>query len=47
MDEGIGSFELCVQIFNDPAFIPTHAEINFSLDLASLSGTAGLANFCY
>ena len=41
MDEGVGSFELCVQIFNDPSFFPTHTNITFFLHLVSMPGTAG------
>ena len=41
VDEDIGSFELCVRIFTEAAFLPTHVDIDFSLDLITVSGTAG------
>ena len=40
VDEGIGAFDLCVRIFNDPSFLPLNIEIFFSLDLATVSGSA-------
>ena len=40
VNESVGSFELCVRIFNDPASLPNHTEINFSLELLSTSGSA-------
>ena len=41
VDEGDGSFELCVQILTEAELLPTHLDFSFSLDLNSLSGTAG------
>ena len=34
-------FELCVLILTEAVFLPTHVDINFSLDLMSVSATAG------
>ena len=42
VDEDMGSVELCVRIFTDPAFLPTHVSTNFSLNLVSIPGTAGM-----
>ena len=41
VEEDVGSFELCVLIFTDAAFFPSHTAVNFSLDLITVSGTAG------
>ena len=45
VEEDVGSFQLCVLIFTDPAFFPSHTIVNFSLDLITVSGTAG--TFCW
>ena len=45
IDEGSGSFELCVAILTDRALLPTHTVFSFSLDLLSLPGTAGITYF--
>ena len=42
VEEGVGSFELCVRIFNDPSLLPTHTDFSFSLDLQTVSDTAGI-----
>ena len=42
VDEDSGSFRLCVRIFTDPAFLPTHISPNFSLNLVSIPGTASI-----
>ena len=42
VDEDSGSFQLCVRIFTDPAFLPTHISPDFSLSLVSIPGTAGM-----
>ena len=39
--EDSGSVELCVRIFTEEAFLPTYMQVNFVLDLVSISGTAG------
>ena len=39
--EGNDTVELCVRIFTDVALLPTHINMSFSLDLVSVSGTAG------
>ena len=41
VDEGDGVSELCVRIFTEAALLPNHTEINFSLDLISMPGSAG------
>ena len=41
VDEDVGSFELCVRILSDPSSFPTHTDLSFSLDLETLSATAG------
>ena len=40
-DEGNDTVELCVRIFTEAAMLPTHINMSFSLDLVSMSGTAG------
>ena len=40
--EDDGSFELCVSILTDSALLPTHTVVNFTLDLLSVPGTAGM-----
>ena len=39
VDESIGSFELCVEIFTDPSLLPP--TFDFSLDLVTIPGIAG------
>ena len=36
-----GSVELCVLIFTNLSFFPMHTAVNFSLDLVTVTGTAG------
>ena len=43
VDENIGSFELCVQIFTDTALLPTNIDFTFSLDLITVTDTAGMS----
>jgi hypothetical protein len=40
--EDDGSFELCVRIFTNPTFFPSHVSVDFSLNLITLPGTAGM-----
>ena len=42
VNEEVGSFELCVSIFTQAALLPTHTNFSFSLNLASVPGTAGI-----
>ena len=41
VNEGIGSFQLCVRIFTDASLLPTHTDFSFSLNLESVPGSAG------
>ena len=43
-DSGIN--ELCVSIFTEAASLPTYTQLNFSLNLISISGTAGGLTTC-
>lgn len=43
VDEGNGSFELCVRILTESGSLPSHVDFSFSLDLQSVSGTAGIS----
>lgn len=45
IDEEIGSFELCIRIFTEVGLLPTYTNFNFSLNLVSVSGTAGKTSF--
>lgn len=38
--------ELCVSIFTEAASLPTYTHLNFSLNLLSISGTAGMLIMC-
>ena len=40
--EDIGLVELCVRIITDASLLPVHTEFNFSLDLISTPGLAGM-----
>ena len=42
VDEESGFFELCVRIFTDVDLLPVHINFSFSLDLTTVSGTAGI-----
>ena len=42
VNEEVGSFELCVSIFTQAALLPMHTNFSFSLNLASVPGTAGI-----
>ena len=44
IDEDIGSFEICVRIFTDSVFFPIHISTNFSLNLNTIPGTAGMSH---
>ena len=41
INESLGSFELCVEIFTDPLLLP--ASFDFSLNLITIPGTAGIS----
>ena len=41
VDEGDGSFVLCVLILTEAELLPTHTNFSFFLALATVSGTAG------
>ena len=43
--ESSDSFELCVIFLTDSALLPTHTVINFSLNLLSVPGTAGIYTY--
>ena len=47
VDEESGFFELCVRIFTDVDLLPVHMTFSFSLDLTTVSGTAGITTFNY
>ena len=47
VQEDVGNFELCVEVLTDPAFFPTHTGVDFSLDLITISGTAGMTAFTF
>ena len=40
VNESVGSFELCVEIFTDPSLLPS--SFDFNLDLVTIPGTAGI-----
>ena len=39
INESVGSFKLCVEVFTDPLLLP--ASFDFSLNLITIPGTAG------
>ena len=39
--EGNDTVEVCVRIFTEAALLPTHLNMSFSLNLVTVSGTAG------
>ena len=41
VNEGIGSFQLCVRIFTEASLLPIHINFSFFLSLESLPGSAG------
>ena len=41
VDEDDGLVELCVSIFTNITLLPVHTDMNFSLDLITISGSAG------
>lgn len=43
--EDVGSLELCVRVFTEASFLPSHTNINFTLCVDSMEGTAGAANY--
>ena len=45
VNESVGTFELCVRIFTEAALLPTYTNFSFSLDLVSISGSAGTSSF--
>ena len=45
VEEDIGSFELYIRIFTDPAFFPSHISTDFSLNLISIPRTAGTYSY--
>ena len=42
--EDINLVELCVRIITSASLLPTHTEFNFSLNLISTPGSAGMNN---
>lgn len=44
--EDSGIIELCVSIFTEAASHPTYTQLNFSLNLISIPGTAGRLITC-